>query len=92
MVESMSGRGQTPFSDYDAFRNRHIPFLFLSSGRTPHYTALTGQKGIAALLIAKGADVKAEGLDPFTRQPGITPLHLANSPALLEFMQSKATK
>ncbi len=37
MVESVPGNGQTPFSDYDAFRNRGIPFLFLSSGRTPHY-------------------------------------------------------
>ncbi len=37
MVESIPGSGQTPFSDYDTFRDRHIPFLFLSSGRTPHY-------------------------------------------------------
>ncbi len=57
-----------------------------------HYAALSGQKGIAVLLIDKGADVKAEGLDPFTRQPGITPIHLANSPALREFLQSKSKK
>ena len=57
-----------------------------------HYAALSGQKGIAEQLIAKGADVKAEGLDPFTRQPGITPIHLANSPALRDFLQSKSTK
>lgn len=54
-----------------------------------HYAALSGQKGIAALLIEKGADVKAEGLDPFTRQPGITPIHLANSPTMREFLQGK---
>ena len=37
MVETIPTQGHTPFSDYDAFRNEEIPFLFLSSGRTPHY-------------------------------------------------------
>ncbi len=37
MVESVPGMHPTPFSDYDAFRNHKIPFLFLSSGRTRHY-------------------------------------------------------
>lgn len=37
MVETIPKAGQIPFSDYDAFRDRRIPFLFLSSGRTPHY-------------------------------------------------------
>ncbi len=37
MVESTPSAGRTAFSDYDVFRNREIPFLFLSSGRTPHY-------------------------------------------------------
>ncbi len=29
--------GQIAFSDYDAFRNAGVPFLFLSTGRTPRY-------------------------------------------------------
>lgn len=37
MVETIPSQGLTPFSDYDAFRNEEIPFLFLSSGRTPNY-------------------------------------------------------
>lgn len=41
MVESIPSSGQTPFSDYDAFRNHKIPFLFLSSGRTPDYHRAT---------------------------------------------------
>jgi peptidase M28-like protein len=37
MVETIPSQGLTPFSDYDVFRNEEIPFLFLSSGRTPNY-------------------------------------------------------
>jgi hypothetical protein len=37
MVEQMPGYGRTPVSDYNAFRAQRIPFLFLSSGRTPRY-------------------------------------------------------
>ena len=95
--------GKTPLHFVSQFGPESMAALLIEKGAdisardnlklTPlHYAAVSGQKGIAKLLIAKGADVKAEGLDPFTRQPGITPIHLANSPALREFLQSKATK
>jgi len=95
--------GKTPLHFVSQFGPEPMAALLLEKGAninarddlqlTPlHYAALSGQKGIAELLIAKGADVNAEGLDPFTRQPGITPIHLANSPALRDFLQSKSTK
>ncbi len=95
--------GKTPLHYVSQFGPESMAGLLMEKGAninvrdnlklTPlHYAALSGQKGIAKLLIAKGANVKAEGLDPFTRQPGITPIHLANSPALREFLQSKANK
>jgi hypothetical protein len=37
LIEEIPLIGQVSFSDYDAFRNRSVPFLFLSSGRTPRY-------------------------------------------------------
>lgn len=37
LVEEIPLVGQVSFSDYDAFRNASVPFLFLSAGRTPHY-------------------------------------------------------
>lgn len=37
MVENLPGYRPQPFSDYDVFRDRGVPFLFLSSGRTPRY-------------------------------------------------------
>jgi len=37
LVEEIPDHGHEAVSDYDAFRNRHIPFLFLSSARTPRY-------------------------------------------------------
>lgn len=37
LVEEIPLVGQVAFSDYDAFRNVHVPFVFLSSGRTPRY-------------------------------------------------------
>ena len=37
LVEEIPDHGHVPVSDYDAFRNRHIPFLFLSTARTPRY-------------------------------------------------------
>lgn len=37
LVEEIPLIGQVPFSDYDAFRNASVPFLFLSAGRTPRY-------------------------------------------------------
>jgi hypothetical protein len=39
MVERMPGYPRMPVSDYNAFRAHRIPFLFLSSGRTPRYHA-----------------------------------------------------
>ena len=36
-VENIPGYRPTAFSDYDVFRDHRIPFLFLSSGRTPRY-------------------------------------------------------
>lgn len=37
VIEEIPVLGQTPFSDYDAFRNASVPYLFLSAGRTPRY-------------------------------------------------------
>ena len=37
LVEEIPIMGQVSFSDYDAFRNARVPFLFLSAGRTPRY-------------------------------------------------------
>lgn len=37
LIEEIPLVGQVSFSDYDAFRNRSVPFLFLSAGRTPRY-------------------------------------------------------
>ena len=37
LVEEIPLLGRVAFSDYDAFRNHGVPFLFLSSGRTPRY-------------------------------------------------------
>lgn len=37
LVEEIPLLGQVAFSDYDAFRNAGVPFLFLSAGRTPRY-------------------------------------------------------
>lgn len=37
LVEELPLFGRTPFSDYDAFRDAAVPFVFLSSGRTPRY-------------------------------------------------------
>jgi len=37
LVEEIPLLGRVSFSDYDAFRNQHVPFLFLSTGRTPRY-------------------------------------------------------
>jgi hypothetical protein len=37
LIEEIPLVGQVAFSDYDTFRNARVPFLFLSSGRTPRY-------------------------------------------------------
>jgi hypothetical protein len=41
LVEQIPIVGQVSFSDYDAFRNASVPFLFLSAGRTPRYHQTT---------------------------------------------------
>ncbi len=45
LVEEIPLVGQTPFSDYDAFRNAGVPFVFLSAGRTPRYHRPTDLPG-----------------------------------------------
>lgn len=37
LIEELPLIGRVAFSDYNAFRNKAAPFLFLSSGRTPRY-------------------------------------------------------
>jgi hypothetical protein len=37
LVEEIPLVGRVSFSDYDAFRNASVPYLFLSAGRTPRY-------------------------------------------------------
>lgn len=37
LIEEIPNRGHSPVSDYDAFRNVRVPYLFLSSARTPRY-------------------------------------------------------
>lgn len=37
LIEELPLIGHASFSDYDAFRNAGVPFLFLSAGRTPRY-------------------------------------------------------
>ena len=37
LIEELPLIGHVSFSDYDAFRNIGVPFLFLSAGRTPRY-------------------------------------------------------
>ena len=37
LLEELPVIGHHPVSDYDAFRNASVPFVFLSAGRTPHY-------------------------------------------------------
>jgi hypothetical protein len=41
LIEEIPMVGRISFSDYDAFRNRHVPYLFLSAGRTPRYHQVT---------------------------------------------------
>lgn len=37
LVEEIPGHGHEAFSDYDVFRRQGVPFVFLSSARTPRY-------------------------------------------------------
>lgn len=37
LIEHLPLVGRVPLSDYDAFRNMGVPFIFLSAGRTPRY-------------------------------------------------------
>ncbi len=41
LIEEVPLVGQVSFSDYDAFRNASVPFVFLSAGRTPRYHQTT---------------------------------------------------
>lgn len=45
LIEEVPGRGHHPVSDYDGFRNREVPYLFLSSARTPRYHTPGDQAG-----------------------------------------------
>ena len=45
LIEEIPGRGHHPVSDYDGFRNRNVPYLFLSSARTPRYHTPHDQAG-----------------------------------------------
>jgi hypothetical protein len=45
LIEEIPERGHHPVSDYDGFRNRHVPYLFLSSARTPRYHTPDDQTG-----------------------------------------------
>ena len=75
-MEEIPDRGHNPVSDYDGFRNRGVPFLLLSSARTPRYhtpndqadtlhyerMASTGQ-WLETLLHAIDTDVQPYGFD-----------------------------
>jgi len=41
LVEEIPLVGRVSFSDYDAFRNASVPYVFLSAGRTPRYHQAT---------------------------------------------------
>jgi hypothetical protein len=45
LIEEIPGRGHHPVSDYDGFRNRGVPYLFLSSARTPRYHTADDRAG-----------------------------------------------
>ena len=45
LIEEIPERGHHPVSDYDGFRNRGVPYLFLSSARTPRYHTPDDQAG-----------------------------------------------
>ena len=45
LIEEIPQRGHHPVSDYDGFRNREVPYLFLSSARTPRYHTPNDQAG-----------------------------------------------
>lgn len=45
LIEEIPKRGHHPVSDYDGFRNRGVPYLFLSSARTPRYHTAKDQAG-----------------------------------------------
>ena len=37
MIETIPGKTRRMFSDYQVFRANKVPFIFMSTGRTPHY-------------------------------------------------------
>ena len=76
-VENIPGYPPQPFSDYDVFRDRGVPFLFLSSGRTPRYHRASDlpdtlhydrmartSRWIASLVAALSASSPALTFDP----------------------------
>ncbi len=54
LIEEVPGGGRQPWSDYDAFRNRDVPTLFLSDGQNKRYHEATDDAD--ALDFAKLAD------------------------------------
>jgi hypothetical protein len=77
LVENIPGYAPQPFSDYDIFRRMRVPFLFLSSGRTPryhrpsdvpdtlHYDRMARtSRWIAQLVAASGPAGEARAFDP----------------------------
>jgi hypothetical protein len=82
MVENLPGRSPQPFSDYDAFRLARVPYVFLSSGRTPryhtpadlpatlHYDRMARTSRWIARLVAAAGDLNA----PLDFDPAATDL------------------
>lgn len=54
LIEEIPGSGRQPWSDYDAFRNRDVPTLFLSDGQNKRYHEASDDAD--ALDFAKLAD------------------------------------
>jgi hypothetical protein len=77
LVEELPGHGRFPVSDYHPFRERGVPFLFLTAGRTPryhtpddrpetlHYARMALEaRMLASLLEALGASDEPRGFEP----------------------------
>jgi hypothetical protein len=77
LVENIPGRAPSAFSDYDVFRDQRMPFLFLSSGRTPRYhhpsdlpdTLYYDRMGLTSAWIAELLR-RVDGARPFTFDAG----------------------
>ncbi len=81
LIEELPLVGQTAFSDYDAFRNASVPYVFLSSGRTPryhqptdvpdtlHYERMAATvEWLRVLLVSLDEDRAPYGFDPHRRE------------------------